>query len=160
MNRLLSGARIGGAALLLLFLGYAWLIPKIPLDFFAAEEAFNARSLPWVLAAVGILLSLGLMLGPDSRSDPQALLLQLKEQKWSRGAVFIALMLGYAWVLEGLGFIVATLLLLFGGCLLMGERRWHFLLPAALPLPFLLALLMWLLGIQLPYGSWWYLPDV
>ena len=149
--RRLSATRVGGALSLLLFLSYGYFVQDIPLDFFAEQELFNARSLPYVLAILGTLISLCLLLFPSPPTDWSSLL----QQKWLRVCGLVLLMLGFSRVLEGAGFVPATTVLLLCGYILMGERRWPYLLLASLPVTLALALLMQLLGIQLPTGSWW-----
>ena len=61
-------------------------------------------------------------------------------------------MLVLSFSLEALGFVVAMSLFLIAGFLILGERRPHILLSAALPVVILLALLLNALGIHIDPG--------
>ncbi len=112
----LSGDRLGGLLLLAFSTGYAFLSFDIPmLD--GQQALFNARSMPHALAAISIMLALGLMLKP---TDPQPLPANMQ---WYLGIVFLLLMSAYGWALRPIGFIAATFFFLAGGFVLLGERR-------------------------------------
>ena len=126
---MLTKDRIGGV-LLLLFCGtYAWLIGDIRLLPFQEASSFNARTMPQVLAALGIGLALWCILLPGSSEKPQ-----VRGLDWPRVLVFLGLMSVYGLILRPLGFILSTTLFLIAGFLLLGERRPVWLLIGSVPL--------------------------
>lgn len=58
-------SRIVGILFLILFVAYGWFASRIPLDFWSEEETFNARSMPYLIAIVGSLISLLLVTVPQ-----------------------------------------------------------------------------------------------
>lgn len=115
--------RLGGVAFLAISLGYGYFaaeIPSLPID---REETMSARSLPFLLAAMGVLLSVVTIVlpatdaeAPDAGADTA--------RHWPGVIALSAAVLGYALVIDWLGFLLATFLFLSGGFVLLGERRW------------------------------------
>lgn len=145
----MSNARISGLLFFGLFSAYGYLAMDIPLDFWSEEEPFNARSLPYLIAAFGIIVSLLLVVLPSGSTDWKA----MTRLKW-RPAIFLLLAMSlYGTLLETLGFIVATLLFLMTSYAILGERRAIPMLIASLPLILGFWLLMDFLGIYLSPGE-------
>ena len=126
---LLTKNRIGGVLLLAFCGAYAWLIQDIRLLPFQRAASFNARTMPEVLAMLGIGLSLWCILVPGTGERPQ-----LRGLDWPRGLAFLGLMSAYGLLLRPLGFLLSTSLFLIAGYLLLGERRPFWLLIASVPL--------------------------
>ena len=146
--------RAGGLVFLLISVFYGWgatRIPSLPVD---ATEAMNARSLPYLLTALGIAMSLAMMLrrgvaaNEESASNTPA--------HWSTALALLALVVAYALLLEWFGFLACTGLFLYAGFALLGERRWLLATVVAAGLVLVLWLmLVYGLGIYLAPGRIW-----
>ncbi|MEL6751902.1 MAG: tripartite tricarboxylate transporter TctB family protein, partial [Pseudomonadota bacterium] len=110
---MLTKDRIGGVLLLAFCCAYAWLIQDIRLLPFQRSAAFTARTMPEVLAGLGIILSLWCILLPGSAERPQ-----MSHLRWPLGLAFLALMSLYGLTLRPLGFILSTSLFLIAGFML------------------------------------------
>lgn len=124
----LSKDRIGGIGLLLFFLCYGWLSLDIDLLPAHRDLAFTARTLPYSLAALGIVLAVILIAW-----SPSLVVTERQPLHWGRFLCFLALMSVYGFTLRSLGFIPATVIFLACGFMLLGERRgfWLVGLPIA-----------------------------
>ena len=111
--------RLSGLVFCALFLAYGMLAQDIPLDLWADQERFNARTFPFLIAIGGGIVSLLYALFP-ARHDDQA---PLPRGHWVQAGLLVMLMLAYGYLLEPMGFIPATSLLLLGGFLLLGARK-------------------------------------
>ncbi|WP_350333627.1 tripartite tricarboxylate transporter TctB family protein [Coralliovum pocilloporae] len=126
---LLSKDRIGGVLLLLFCLTYGYLSQDIRLLPFQANVAFHARTMPEVLAVLGIGLSLIVIVFPGSSEG-----LDMRGYDWPKVIVFLVLMSAYGLTIRPLGFIISTSLFLMIGFRLLGERKIPVLLMVAVPL--------------------------
>jgi putative tricarboxylic transport membrane protein len=145
----MSNAKISGLFFFCLFLAYGYLATDIPLDFWSEQEAFNARTLPYFVAAFGMIVSLFLILLPSGPTDWKA----VTRLRWSPAILLLLAMSIYGALFETLGFIVATLLFLVSGYVVLGERRIVAMLLASVPLVLGFWLLMDFLGIYLNAGE-------
>ena len=136
--------RIGGLILLAFSVCYATLSVDIPLLAGQADQ-FNPRTMPQALAAIGVLIAMGLIFTPVSGKQAWP------RMNWLRGGSFLVLMSAYGLLLKPAGFIPATLAFLLIGFTVLGERR-----PLVLALTAFLitgcfwALMWWGLGVHLP----------
>ena len=124
----ITNDRIGGLIFLALSLGYGLSAMQIPMFPGDELEPFNARTLPYALAALGAVLSLLLLLAPGGER------FRLPDMDWPLAAKLLLAMLGYGALLELLGFFLATSLFLLVGYWLLGERRPLMLLMCSFPL--------------------------
>ena len=131
----------------LLFLGYGYLSQDIQLDFWSAEEIFTARTFPVIIAVGGVLLSVLLIL-----NGKKVVLPGLDEITLGPLLLLVIIMLVFTVVIDELGFIVSGVLLLMLGSLALGERRWHLLIVASVPVVLGLYLLLTALDIHLEPG--------
>jgi len=120
--------RIAGLFFALLFLGYGYLASDVQLDFWAEEETFNARTFPYLIAAGGcffaVLLSLFGTKTIPTDTEVSAKAENADVELRNAPALFlIVLMLAYSYLLEPLGFPVATAAFLAGAFVILGERR-------------------------------------
>jgi putative tricarboxylic transport membrane protein len=145
----MNNAKISGLFFFCLFLTYGYLATDIPLDFWSEQEAFNARTLPYFIAAFGMIVSLFLVLLPSGPTDWKA----VTRLRWSPAILLLLGMSIYGALFETLGFIVATLLFLVSGYVVLGERRIVAMLLASVPLVLGFWLLMDFLGIYLNAGE-------
>lgn len=125
---MLTKARVGGALILAFCLLYAWLIGDIRLLPFQRGQAFTARTMPTVLAALGVGLSLAVILQPGGERP------DLRGLSWGRVVLFLGLMSLYGFTVRPMGFIIATSAFLMTGFALLGERRVWMLALVAVPL--------------------------
>ena len=112
---------------------------------FERNMAFLPNTMPMALSVIGALLSLVLLLAPkDSDADEPGDNIdvrRLREYKLGQAIALLVAMVLFALLLRPLGFIAATTLFLVGGGVLLGERKYHLMIPIALAG----ALLIWYL---------------
>ncbi|MCB1647039.1 MAG: tripartite tricarboxylate transporter TctB family protein [Pseudomonadales bacterium] len=144
-------SRIGGMMFLVLGLTYGWFIADIPLDFFSEQEPFNARSMPWGIAAATVVVALLLIVFPAKQEAG----IPWKALNWKPALLLVLAMSGYGLTLEYLGFIGATALFLVVGILILGERRYWQIGCIAISVAVGFYFLMKGLGIYLEPGELW-----
>ena len=121
--------RLGGLLVLIFCLIYAWQSQNIKLLPFQLNSAFHARTMPEVLAVLGIGLSILVIIFPGNRER-----LLLKELNWPLGLAFLALMSIYGLTVRPLGFLLSTSVFLMAGFAMLGERNIIKLVLVAVPL--------------------------
>ncbi len=128
-SSLLSRDRIGGLIFLIVCLTYGYQTTQIP--FFPGDEyePFTARTLPYLLSAIGIFLSLLLIVVARPNEESGAVI----GFNWRLLLAFVILMTAYGVGLSWLGFLLSTSLFLLGGFWLLGERRKSILIGASFP---------------------------
>ncbi len=125
-------------------MSYGVLIFDIPL--IANNETFTARSMPTFLAVFGTFLSLLLITRRDQSQQKQS-----EKMNFRLGLTFLALMSAYGFAIRPAGFVLATVVFLFAGFWLLGERNATKNLAIALPVVvFFWWLMSELLGVYLP----------
>jgi len=92
---------------------------------------------PKVLAVLGIVVSLFIALGFEkspakTTSEVDIDLKRLREYKLGQAIALLVLMVCYAFSLRPLGFLVSTTLFLLLGSVILGERKFHVMIPVAL----------------------------
>ncbi|UTV30659.1 tripartite tricarboxylate transporter TctB family protein [Photobacterium atrarenae] len=121
---------IGGLIFLCFSVAYGYYTSQIVLFPGDEFEPFHARTLPAALAALGILFSVcQLITASKAREDR----LSLSGYDFLLVGKLLLLMVGFAFSLEWLGFLISTALFLCGGYWLLGERRPKILLLASVP---------------------------
>ncbi|WP_208349171.1 tripartite tricarboxylate transporter TctB family protein [Pseudaestuariivita rosea] len=135
---MLTKDRIGGILILAFCAFYAFKIGDIRLLPFQRGDAFTARTMPMVLAVLGIGLAAILVIRP-SRNLPD-----LRGLDWGRVAFFLVWMSIYGLSVRPLGFLISTTLFLAVGFAVLGERRLWLLAAVSVPL----VVLFWLLMTQ------------
>ena len=125
----LSKDRMGGILLLIFCLIYAYQSQNIRLLPFQLNSAFHARTIPEVLAVLGVCLSVLLIIFPSNRET-----LNLKALIWPLGIAFLALMSVYGLAVRPAGFLLSTSLFLMIGFAMLGERKIVRLVLVAVPL--------------------------
>ncbi|RYH01662.1 tripartite tricarboxylate transporter TctB family protein [Salipiger sp. IMCC34102] len=103
---------------------------------------------PKILSVFGVIVGLVVLFGLEAveTSEPSPTDInwrRLHEYKLGQALALLAMMVIYALALRPAGFLLSTTVFLAGGSALLGERRWHILLPVAL----------------LATGSIWYLVE-
>ncbi|MEE3359448.1 MAG: tripartite tricarboxylate transporter TctB family protein [Pseudomonadota bacterium] len=93
---------------------------------------------PKLLAIGGCVVGLVVLLGlekSDNADEPSASDInyrRLHEYKLGQALALIALMVAYALALRPAGFLISTSVFLIAGSFVLGERKWHVMLPVAL----------------------------
>jgi len=141
MNWLNYRDRIGALLMLVFSLGYLSQIDNIRLLPFLQGGAFTPRTLPYVLAGLGIILSLLLLFKKPPADDDG--ITHWKQLHLGQAFLLCLAMVIYGLTVRPLGFVFTTTLFLIAGFIIMGERNWKILLGASLPIAF----------------SFWYLMD-
>ncbi|PKH08158.1 tripartite tricarboxylate transporter TctB family protein [Moritella sp. Urea-trap-13] len=133
----LNRDRVSGLIFLLVCLIYGYQATQIQLFPGDEYEAFTARTLPYLLTAGGIIMSLLLIvMSPVTASSTNACAQQAADESsldWRLLGAFVALMTAYGIGLTWLGFVLATSLFLLVGFWLLGERRKAVLFGASFP---------------------------
>lgn len=124
---MLTKDRLGALLLLAFSAAYWWLASDIRMLPFQKTQAFNAQTMPLALGAIGVVLSLAILVSPGSSDKPE-----VAGFRWGLGLAMLVLMVFYGLTIRPLGFILSTTLFLIGGYMLLGERRPLLLLAAAL----------------------------
>ena len=94
---------------------------------------------PKVLAVLGAFVGLIVLLGiekadgPDKEPSPTDInLANLREYKLGQAFLLLALMVAYALMLRPAGFLIATTVFLVAGSTVLGERKFHVMIPVAM----------------------------
>jgi putative tricarboxylic transport membrane protein len=139
--------RIGGLLILAFCVTYWLLIDNIRLMPFQEGQAFTARTIPQLLAILGIGLSLIVIVLPGGGR------LSLRGYDFWRVGAFLLLMSAYGFTVRPLGFLISTSLFLMIGFTLLGERRLWMSAGIAIPL----VVLFWILmtqGLEVFIAPW------
>lgn len=94
---------------------------------------------PKVLAVLGIVVGLIVLLGLEKADggdkEPSAADInyrRLRDYKIGQALALLGLMVAYALMLRPAGFLIATTVFLVAGSTILGERKFHIMLPVAL----------------------------
>lgn len=145
----MTNSRVGGVIFLIVSCLYGYFANQIPLDFWSQQESFNARSLPRLIAAAGILASCLLIVIPAPRTDWTL----FSRLRWRPAALLLIMMSAYGLVMEFLGFAVSTIAFLGGAFVVLGARHPARILLVSVSLALGFWLLMDRLGVYLVPGS-------
>lgn len=120
------------------------------------KELITSRTFPYALTLIGAISSLTILYGAlskraDVRSSESA-----GSYHWRQCSALVGAALTYAAIMPYLGFVMSTAGFLAAGCMLLGERRWRVVIPAAVLPPIIFWLLLELgLDIKLPSMDFW-----
>lgn len=147
----IRGDTIAAIVLFVLFVAYGLQATQIEVFPGQELEPFKPRTMPFALAAAGVLLSALRTLQTLKGSAAQTV--DWSSYDWRRASLLCIMMVAYGLAFAPLGFIVATTLFLIGGFYILGERR---LLPLLI-VPVVFSLAFWavmtqLLGLYLAPG--------
>lgn len=140
--------------LFVLFAAYGYQALQIPLFPGQELEPFKPRTMPVLLAATGLLLT-AIRMFKLVHGDGTEGSIGLKGLNWAPVIWLCVAMLGYGFLMNPLGFVLATTLFLLAGFLILGERRKSVLL--FLPVTFSAAFFLLMtrgLGLYLAPGAW------
>jgi len=150
--------KVGALIMLLFSVAYGLLATKIPLTFLSREETFTARTMPYALAAMGVFLSLAILILPTADPEGKKSLGEVtKGMDWSTAILLVVLMMAFGLTMKWLGFIIASIVFLLVGFWILGERRKKLMLLAAIPLVLVLwGIMSVLLGVYIAPGEIFY----
>ncbi len=142
--------------LLAVALAYGYFAQQIPLDFWSLEEPINARTLPYLLAGAGTVLSSGLIVLlflPAPLREPNEEKPFAESENWRSLCMMMVLMALFAVSIEVIGFVASSVLLLIFGFLILGSRSPAKIFAIAIPLVLVIWLVLDALGIYLAEGT-------
>lgn len=119
-------------------IAYGWAALEYPILPFERSRPFKPNTMPQGLAVLGILFSLIIVLAPRGKSAGEDGVMggidfkRWREYKVGQALALIAIMVLYAVALRPAGFVASTSLFLIGGGVILGERKFHLLIPIAL----------------------------
>jgi putative tricarboxylic transport membrane protein len=115
--------------------GYAaWFTMDEGLAPFMQRNPIWPSTFPKVLSVLGIIACAVILLGLE-KSEPKAPDIdyrRLGEYHLGQALMLLGLMVAYALCLRPLGFLLSTSAFLILGSFILGERKWHVMLPVAL----------------------------
>ncbi len=120
--------------LLCLIYGYtAFTYELLP---FERNMSFLPNTMPITLSVLGGILALVLIFAPETAPDDGEVLgtievSKLRQYKLGQAIVLLLAMVAYALSLRPIGFLSSTVLFLYGGSLILGERRYLIMIPIA-----------------------------
>lgn len=150
--------KIGALLILTFSIAYGLLAARIPLSFLAQQEFFTARTMPYALAVLGIIISLLILVLPTvDPTGKHTLKQETRGMEWRKAILLVVAMILYGLIMKWLGFLVASALFLMGGFYVLGERSWKKMALVAVPLVVLLWFVMsTLLGVYIAPGEVFY----
>lgn len=118
-----------------LIYGYtAWFTMDANLAPFMQHKPVWPSSFPKILSIFGILLSIVILLGLEKGEQVIGDIdyRRLTDYKLGQAILMLALMTAYALCLRPLGFLGSTTAFLVAGSFILGERKWHMMIPVSL----------------------------
>lgn len=118
-----------------LIYGYAaWFTMDDSLAPFMRRNPIWPSTFPKVLSILGIVATLIILLGFETSEQKEADIdyRRLTEYHLIPALLLLGLMVAYALCLRPLGFLLSTSGFLILGSFILGERKWHIMLPVAL----------------------------
>ncbi len=117
-----------------LIYGYtAWFTMDGSLAPFMRRNPIWPSTFPKVLSVLGIVASMIILLGFEKAEPktPDIDYRKLGEYKLGQAIGLLVLMVAYALCLRPLGFLFSTAAFLVLGSFILGERKWHIMIPVA-----------------------------
>jgi len=134
-----------------LIYGYtAWFTMDGALAPFMRRNPIWPSTFPKVLSILGIVASLIILLGLEKteKKEPKSTdnldYRRITEYNLGQALLLLGLMVVYALCLRPVGFLISTSLFLVAGPVILGDRKWHVMIPIAL----IAALVVWYLVQQ------------
>lgn len=118
-----------------LLYGYtAWFTMDADLAPFMQRKPIWPSTFPKVLSILGIMLSVVILLGLEKGQHVVGDIdyRRLTDYKLGQAILMLALMVAYALCLRPLGFLGSTTAFLVTGSFILGERKWHVMIPVSL----------------------------
>ncbi len=114
--------------------GYtAWFTMDDSLAPFMRRNPIWPSTFPKILSVLGIVASMIILLGLEKGEQKPGDIdyRRLGEYKVGQAVALLGLMVAYALCLRPVGFILSTALFLILGSVILGERKWHVMIPVA-----------------------------
>ena len=116
--------------------GYAaYFTMDVGLPPFMKRNPIWPSTFPKVLSVLAIVTSLVILLGlekaPEAQKEPDIDYRRLGDYKIGQAVALLGLMVAYALLLRPLGFLLSTVGFLTIGAAILGERKWHVMIPVA-----------------------------
>ena len=115
--------------------GYtAWFTMDGSLAPFMRRNPIWPSTFPKVLSVLGIVFSFVILLGLEKSETkvPDIDYRRLGEYHLGQALLLLGLMVAYALLLRPAGFLISTSAFLILGSFILGERKWHIMLPVSL----------------------------
>ena len=115
--------------------GYtAWFTMDADLAPFMRRNPIWPSTFPKVLSILGIIACLIILLGLEKTEQKEAEIdyRRLTDYHLGQALLLLGLMVAYALCLRPLGFLGSTSAFLILGSFILGERKWHIMIPVAL----------------------------
>jgi putative tricarboxylic transport membrane protein len=120
---------------LVIALVYGYAAYNYPLLPFERNMVFLPNTLPMALSALAAIVALIIVVSPRAAKDADELgdvdLGQIREFKIAQTLGLVGAMVLYALLLRPIGFLTATTLFIAGTSCILGERKFHVLVPIA-----------------------------
>ena len=114
---------------------YGYAAYNYPLLPFERNLVFLPNTLPVVLSVLAVLVALIIVISPRAAKDADGLgdidLARLRKFKIAQTLGLVSAMVLYALLLRPIGFLAATALFIAGTSIILGERKFHVLVPIA-----------------------------
>ena len=112
----------------------AWFTMDGNLAPFMKRNPIWPSTFPKVISVLGILATLTILLDFEKADSKEADIdyRRLTEYNLGQALLLLGLMVAYALCLRPLGFLISTSAFLILGAYILGERKWHIMLPVAL----------------------------
>ena len=130
---ILSKERIGALFFLVVSITYGYFATEIKLYPGDELDPMTAQTLPYVLAGMGIVLSLILIVSGDHKAIKST----GAQLNWKPVILLMLLTLFYGLSLDWLGFLISTTVFLIAGFRILGEKRIKVLLLVEVPFVFI-----------------------
>lgn len=117
-----------------LIYGYtAWFTMDASLPPFMMRNPIWPSTFPKVLSIMGIVASTIILLGIEKNKAPVGEIdyRRLWDYNAGQAVLLLGLMVAYALCLRPVGFLIATSSFLILGSFILGERKWHVMIPVA-----------------------------
>jgi len=115
--------------------GYAaWFTMDDNLAPFMRRNPIWPSTFPKILSVLGIIAASVILLGLEKSEDTKDAEIdyrRLGEYKTGQAVLLLVLMVAYALCLRPVGFLLSTTVFLIAGSFMLGERKWHVMIPVA-----------------------------
>lgn len=115
--------------------GYAaWFTMDDNLAPFMRRNPIWPSTFPKILSVLGIIAASVILLGLEKSEDNKEAEIdyrRLGEYKTGQAVLLLMLMVAYALCLRPVGFLLSTTVFLIAGSFILGERKWHVMIPVA-----------------------------
>jgi len=130
-----------------LIYGYtAWFTMDDALAPFMRRNPIWPSTFPKVLSILGIVAAMIIVLGLEKAEQKEHDIdyRRLTDYNLGQAVLLLALMVAYALCLRPVGFLISTSVFLIAGAVILGDRKWHVMIPIAV----IASLVVWYLVQQ------------